>query len=215
MAAILKSPVDLIWFGGIGTYVKAQAEANSQVGDPANDAHRVNGEELRAKAIGEGANLGVTQAGRIAFAAIGGRVNTDFIDNSAGVDCSDNEVNFKIPLNREMIADRLEADDRNALLREMTDDVSALVLEDNRLQSLALSLSERNAPRALASHIRVIEMLEAEGRLNRSVEGLAANDVLNRRAQDGRGLTRPELAVLLSHSKLALQAAIERSDLSA
>ncbi|MGE3747068.1 MAG: NAD-glutamate dehydrogenase [Sphingomonadaceae bacterium] len=214
ISVILKSSVDLLWFGGIGTYVKAQSEANSQVGDPANDALRVNGEELRAKAIGEGANLGITQAGRIAFAAANGRINTDFIDNSAGVDCSDNEVNIKIPLNREMIEGRLKPDDRNALLKEMTDDVAALVLEDNRLQTLALSLSERNAPAALPSHIRVIEMLEAQGRLNRAVEGLAANDVLNRRAQEGRGLTRPELAVLLSHAKLALQAAIERSDLA-
>ena len=194
--------------------MKAQGEANSQVGDPANDAHRVNGEEIRAKVIGEGANLGITQAGRIAFAATGGRLNTDFIDNSAGVDCSDNEVNIKIPLNREMIEGRLKPDDRNAFLKEMTDDVAALVLEDNRLQTLALSLSERRAAALLPSHIRVIEMLEAQGRLNRAVEGLAANDVLNRRAQEGRGLTRPELAVLLSHSKLALQAAIEKSDLT-
>ncbi len=214
ITAILKSQVDLIWFGGIGTYVKALSEANSQVGDPANDSHRVNGEEIRAKVIGEGANLGVTQAGRIAFAAGGGRINTDFIDNSAGVDCSDNEVNIKIPLNREMIEGRLAFEDRNALLKEMTNDVAVLVLEDNRLQTLALSLSERNAAAALPSHIRVIEMLEAQGRLNRAVEGLAANDVLNRRAQDARGLTRPELAVLLSHSKLALQAVIEKSDLA-
>jgi len=213
ITAILRSEVDLIWFGGIGTYVKAQGEANSQVGDVANDAHRVNGEDLRAKVIGEGANLGVTQAGRIAFAAKGGRINTDFIDNSAGVDCSDNEVNIKIPLNREMIEGRLNFEDRNALLKEMADDVGALVLEDNRLQTLALSISQRGATDALTSHIRVIEILEAQGRLNRAVEGLAANDVLNRRAQDGRGLMRPELAVLLSHSKLALQSAIEQSEL--
>jgi glutamate dehydrogenase len=214
ITAILKSQVDLIWFGGIGTYVKAGSEANSQVGDTANDGHRVNGEDIRAKVIGEGANLGVTQAGRIAFAAKGGRINTDFIDNSAGVDCSDNEVNIKIPLNREMIEGRLKFEDRNAFLKDMTDDVAELVLEDNRLQTLALSLSERNAAAALPSHIRVIEMLETQGRLNRAVEGLAANDMLNRRAQDGRGLTRPELAVLLSHSKLALQAMIEQSDLA-
>ena len=212
IAAILKSSVDLLWFGGIGTYVKAQSEANSQAGDPANDAHRVNGREVRAKVVGEGANLGVTQAGRIEFALQGGRINTDFIDNSAGVDCSDNEVNIKIPLNREMIEGRLTFEDRNALLKEMTDDVAAIVLEDNRLQTLALSLSENDATNALGSHIRVIEMLEAQGRLNRAVEGLAPNDVLNRRAQDGRGLTRPELAVLLSYSKLALQAALEHSE---
>jgi glutamate dehydrogenase len=215
IAAILRSRVDLIWFGGIGTYIKAQSEANSQVGDPANDTQRINGEEVRARVIGEGANLGVTQAGRISFAARGGRINTDFIDNSAGVDCSDNEVNIKIPLNREMVEGRLSFEDRNAVLKEMTDEVAALVLEDNRLQTLALSLSESDAAASLSSHIRVIEILETQGRLNRAVEGLASNDILNRRAQEGRGLTRPELAVLLSHSKLAMQAGIEQSDIPA
>lgn len=213
ISAILRSSVDLLWFGGIGTYIKAQAEANSQVGDPGNDALRVNGEEVKARVIGEGANLGVTQAGRIEFATKGGRINTDFIDNSAGVDCSDNEVNIKIPLNREMIEGRLSFEDRNALLKDMTTDVAVLVLEDNRLQTLALSLSESDAVSSLSSHIRVIEILETQGRLNRAVEGLASNDMLNRRAQDGRGLVRPELAVLLSHAKLALQAAIEQSTL--
>jgi glutamate dehydrogenase len=212
IAAILKAPADLLWFGGIGTYVKAAHESNVEVGDPANDAHRVNGEDLRVKAIGEGANLGTTQAGRIAFSQKGGRINTDFIDNSAGVDCSDNEVNIKIALNREMIEGRLGAEDRNAFLSAMTDDVAAIVLEDNRLQTLALSLAERGGAAAIPSFVRVIETLEAMGRLDRAVEGLAGNEDLLRRAQDDRGLTRPELAVLLSHGKLALQARIEKAD---
>jgi glutamate dehydrogenase len=215
IAAILKAPVDLVWFGGIGTYVKAAGENNAGVGDPANDRLRVDAEEVRAVAIGEGANLGVTQAGRIAFAARGGRINTDFIDNSAGVDCSDNEVNIKIALNREMAEGRLAFEDRNTLLAAMTDDVAHLVLEDNRLQTLALSLAERGGARVLPSHVRLIEIFEEAGRLDRRVEGLAANAELLRRAGEseggGRGLTRPELAVLLATAKLALQDAIEHA----
>ncbi|MGH6613920.1 NAD-glutamate dehydrogenase [Sphingomonas sp.] len=215
ISAILKSRVDLIWFGGIGTYVKAAAENNIQVGDPANDRLRVNAEELRATAIGEGANLGVTQAGRIAFAARGGRINTDFIDNSAGVDCSDNEVNIKIALNREMIEGRLAYEKRNVLLASMTDDVAHLVLEDNRLQTLALSVMEHDGPQAVPSYVRVIEIFEDGGRLDRLVEGLASNDDLLRRVQENRGLTRPELAVLLATAKLALQDSIEHGELGA
>ncbi|MHA4838820.1 NAD-glutamate dehydrogenase [Sphingopyxis sp. MSC1_008] len=213
ISAILKAPVDLLWFGGIGTYVKAAAQNNAEVGDPANDALRVDAEDLRVKAVGEGANLGTTQAARIAFSAKGGRINTDFIDNSAGVDCSDNEVNIKIALNREMAEGRLAQDDRDALLVRMTDNVSELVLEDNRLQALALSIAEKGGSAAVPSLVRIMETFEASGRLDRKVEGLAANDELMRRAAEGRGLTRPELAVLLSTSKLALQDAIEHSDL--
>lgn len=214
ITAILKADVDLLWFGGIGTYIKAAAESHLDVGDPANDRLRVNAEDLRAKAIGEGANLGVTQAARIAFASHGGRINTDFIDNSAGVDCSDNEVNIKIALNREMIEGRLGFEDRNTLLVSMTDDVSHLVLEDNRLQTLALSFLENDGAVALPSYVRVIEILEAAGRLDRAVEGLASNEDMLRRAQEGRGLTRPELAVLLASTKLAIQDAIEQGDLA-
>jgi glutamate dehydrogenase len=214
ITAILKAEVDLVWFGGIGTYVKSAAQSHSNVGDPANDAHRVNAEDLRASVIGEGANLGVTQAARIAFAAKGGRINTDFIDNSAGVDCSDNEVNIKIALNAEVTRGALAMPGRNSLLASMTDDVAALVLEDNRLQTLALSIAERSGCRALPSMIRLIETFEASGRLDRAVEGLAANDLLLRRMQDGQGLTRPELAVLLATAKLALQDAIEHHDLA-
>ncbi|WOK35403.1 NAD-glutamate dehydrogenase [Sphingomonas sp. C3-2] len=215
ISAILKAPVDLLWFGGIGTYIKSDDENNAEVGDPANDAHRVNGADVRARVVGEGANLGCTQAGRIDYARTGGRINTDFIDNSAGVDCSDNEVNIKIPLNREMREGRLAFDDRNALLVEMTDDVAALVLEDNRLQTLALSLAQQGGAAALPAQARVIEVLEAAGRIDRAVEGLESSDDLLRRAQDGQGLTRPELAILLSHGKLALQDAIEGSGVTA
>jgi len=165
--------------------------------------------------VGEGANLGVTQAARIAFSQAGGRINTDFIDNSAGVDCSDNEVNIKIALNREMNEGRLSFDDRNALLAEMTDDVAALVLEDNRLQTLALSFMENDGAVALPSYLRVIEILESTGRLDRAVEGLGANDELLRRVSAGAGLTRPELAVLLATAKLALQDAISDGGLGA
>ena len=213
ISAILKSPADLIWFGGIGTYVKARAENNAEVGDRANDAHRVNAEDLRAKVIGEGANLGVTQDARIAFALRGGRVNTDFIDNSAGVDCSDNEVNIKIALNAEVAAGQLGMKARNNLLSSMTDDVSEIVLEDNRLQTLTLSIAQRDGAENLPAHIRLIESFEAAGQLNRAVEGIASNDELSRRATERQGLTRPELAVVMATAKLALQDAIEKTDL--
>ena len=213
IAAILKAPVDLMWFGGIGTYVKAPQENHIQVGDPANDALRVDATEVRARVIGEGANLGVTQAGRIAFSMKGGRINTDFIDNSAGVDCSDNEVNIKIALAAATKSGRLSEAKRNALLASMTDDVAALVLEDNRLQALALSIAESGGAGAIPAYVRLIERLEEVSDFDRRTEGLADGEVLVRRAADGQGLTRPELAVLLSSGKLALQAAIEGSDL--
>jgi glutamate dehydrogenase len=207
--AILKSPVDLIWFGGIGTYVKASSQLHSEVGDPVNDALRADAGDLRARVIGEGANLAITQAGRIEFADRGGRINTDFIDNSAGVDCSDNEVNIKIPLNQEMREGRLTEAKRNALLARMTDEVAEIVLEDNRLQSLALSIAESGGAVAVPGHVRTIELLESAGRLDRKVEGLATSEELLRRVQEGRGLTRPELAVVLSLSKIALQDSAE------
>ncbi|WP_432201459.1 NAD-glutamate dehydrogenase [Erythrobacter sp. W53] len=213
ISAIMRSPVDLIWFGGIGTYIKAAHESHAEVGDPANDPVRVNAAEVRAKVVGEGANLGATQAGRIAFALAGGRINTDFIDNSAGVDCSDNEVNIKIALAAARRAGRLTDARRNKLLEEMTDEVAALVLDDNRLQALALSTAELGGPRSMASHVHLIGTLEGSGDLDRQTEGLADDQVLLRRAADGQGLTRPELAVLLSSAKLALQDAIEASPL--
>jgi glutamate dehydrogenase len=214
ISAILKAPVDLIWFGGIGTYIKASSQTNAQVGDPANDALRVDARDVRAKVIGEGANLAINQAGRIEFATQGGRINTDFIDNSAGVDCSDNEVNIKIPLNREMRNGQLAEAARNKLLSSMTDEVSELVLEDNRLQSIALSIAEARGPAGIPGFVRSIEMLESFGRLDRKVEGLESSDVLLRRRADGRGLTRPELAVILSMSKMTLQDAAEELKLA-
>ncbi len=212
--AILKSKVDLMWFGGIGTYVKASTQGHVDVGDPANDAIRVDADEVRARVIGEGANLGITQAARIEFAENGGRINTDFIDNSAGVACSDKEVNIKIPLNREMREGRLTLPKRNALLARMTDEVAAMVLEDNRLQALALSIAESGGSAGLPGHVRTIELLESAGRLDRKVEGLTTSEELLRRSQDKRGLTRPELAVVLSVSKMALQDAAEELDLA-
>ncbi|MCP5386294.1 MAG: NAD-glutamate dehydrogenase [Novosphingobium sp.] len=212
ITAILKAEIDLLWFGGIGTYVKAAHENNVEVGDPANDALRIDGADLRVKVVGEGANLGCTQAGRIEFALSGGRINTDFIDNSAGVDCSDNEVNIKIALAGAKRAGRLTEPARVKLLAAMTDEVGEIVLEDNRLQALALSIAQAGGPQASPSHLRLIDMLEAGGNLDRKTEGLAAGDVLARRAADGHGLTRPELAVLLSSTKLVLQEALEASD---
>ncbi len=214
ISAILRSQVDLIWFGGIGTYIKAGTETHAQVGDPANDLLRVDGKEVRAKVIGEGANLGVTQAGRIEFSLKGGRINTDFIDNSAGVDCSDNEVNIKIGLAAARRTGRLSEERRNKLLHEMTDEVAELVLEDNRLQALALSIAEAGGARETGALLRLIDTLEHVGHLDRKTEGLADNETLSRRASDGQGLTRPELAILLSNSKLVLQDAIEISTLS-
>ena len=213
IAAILKAPVDLLWFGGIGTYVKGQGEANPAVGDPANDALRVNGADLQARVVGEGANLGVTQAGRIEFALRGGRINADFIDNSAGVDCSDNEVNIKIALASAKRAGRLDEPGRVELLEEMTDEVAGLVLEDNRLQALALSIAELPGPRGVASYSRLIDLLEEAGELDRRTEGLADAEAFARRAADGHGLTRPELAVLMSSAKLVLQRDLEQSAL--
>jgi len=214
MTAILKAPVQLMWFGGIGTYIKAASENHIEVGDPANDAIRVNGSQVRAQVIGEGANLGVTQAGRISFALKGGRINTDFIDNSAGVDCSDNEVNIKIALNAEMRAGKLEEPVRNTLLASMTDAVADLVLEDNRLQTLALSIAQTGGAGDLPAYVRLIETFESTGRLDRAVEGIAGNEELFRRAGEGNGLTRPELAVLLSTAKLAAQDGVEDAPLA-
>lgn len=213
MSAILTSAVDLVWFGGIGTYLKAAAQANSDVGDPANDRIRVDAEQMRAKVVGEGANLGVTQAARIAFALGGGRINADFIDNSAGVDCSDNEVNIKIGLASAVRSGKLGADARNKLLEGMTDNVSDLVLADNRMQALALSIAQGGGSTAVPSLLRIIEQFEAEGRLDRKVEGIASNEELLRRVQDGKGLTRPELAVVLSTAKLGIQSDCEASQL--
>jgi glutamate dehydrogenase len=213
MRAILKAPADLLWLGGIGTYVKADSEAQSDAGDRANDPQRVDATELRVCVVGEGANLGLTQAARVQFARRGGRINTDFIDNSAGVDTSDHEVNIKIALQPVVRAGALSEPDRDALLESMTEAVAGLVLEDNERQTQALSLAERGGAAAVPSLTRLIQTLEETRGLNRHVEGLPGDDLLAQRAQGGEGLTRPELAVLLSYAKLAVYDAIVGSEL--
>ncbi|NWH08318.1 MAG: NAD-glutamate dehydrogenase [Alphaproteobacteria bacterium] len=213
MRALLKSPADLLWFGGIGTFIKAVHQSHGDAGDRANDAIRVDAPEVRAKVIGEGANLGVTQAGRIAFAQAGGRINTDAIDNSAGVDTSDHEVNLKILLNAAITENALTMDERDAVLSELTDSVAAHVLLDNYEQTLALSIAQANAPAEFDDAMRMIHELERRGKLNRAVEGLPNDDVARERAQKGEGLTRPELAVLLAYAKLTLFEEVIASDL--
>jgi glutamate dehydrogenase len=210
--AILRAPVDLLWNGGIGTYVKASAESHSDAGDKANDAVRVDASELRARVIGEGGNLGVTQRGRIEYALGGGRVNTDAIDNSGGVDCSDREVNIKILLDAVVEAGDLTEKQRNELLVEMTDAVAALVLQDNYEQTETLSLAEANAPSMLDVHQRFLRFLETRRNMNRKLEALPDDDELGERKRDDRGLTRPELAVLLAYSKIDLNEALLESD---
>lgn len=211
MTAILKAPVDLLWFGGIGTYIRASEESDAQVGDRANDPIRVAGTDLRARVIGEGANLGVTQRGRIEAARRGVRLNTDAIDNSAGVNTSDVEVNIKIALAGPVRDGRLPEDERNALLAQMTDEVGLLVLRNNYLQTLALSLTEAQGVAATPHLRRLMVQLESEGRLDRGVEFLPPDSVLLEREKRGEGLTRPELAVLLAYAKLALHDALLES----
>ncbi|WP_343315110.1 NAD-glutamate dehydrogenase [Brucella sp. BE17] len=204
MMAILKAPVDLLWFGGIGTYIRSSAETDAQVGDRANDAIRITGAEVRARVIGEGANLGMTQRGRIEYALTGGRSNTDAIDNSAGVNCSDVEVNIKVALAAAMRSGKLKRAARNKLLVSMTDDVSELVLRNNYLQPLALSLSERQGLTELPYQARFMAELENRKLLDRKVEYLPSDLVLTERQKAGQPLTRPELAVLLAYAKLSL-----------
>jgi glutamate dehydrogenase len=204
MNAILKMPADLLWFGGIGTYVRAATETDEAVGDRANDAIRVTGAELRCKVIGEGANLGMTQRSRIEAALKGVRLNTDAIDNSAGVNTSDIEVNIKIALTPAMRDGRLSRDDRNALLVEMTEDVAALVLRNNYLQTLALSLSARRGLEFLGFQQRLMQNLERRGLLDRAVEFLPDDTEIAERRRRSQPLTRPELAVLLAYAKLSL-----------
>jgi glutamate dehydrogenase len=210
---LLKAEIDLLWFGGIGTFVKATSQSNLDVGDRSNDAVRVNGAELRTKVIGEGANLGLTQLGRVEYASKGGRLNTDAIDNSAGVDTSDHEVNLKILFSGPLRRGELAAEERDGLLNAMTDDVATHVLRDNYDQTLALSVAEMRSSRDLDSHGRYIRDLERRGKLERAVEFLPDEDELHRRAQAGLGLRRPELAVLLAYAKLDLDAQIIASDL--
>jgi glutamate dehydrogenase len=210
--AILKAPAELLYLGGIGTYVKARHEANADVGDKANDAVRINGDELRVKVIGEGANLGLTQAGRIEFAEKGGRIDTDAIDNSAGVDTSDHEVNIKILTGMLERSGELTRKRRDTLLQSMTGDVAEHVLEHNYDQTLALSLMEMDSAGELEPHAQFMAELEAKGRLDRAVEGLPDRGQIAERLAARQGLTRPELAVLLAYGKLELKREIVASD---
>ncbi|MDN5004736.1 NAD-glutamate dehydrogenase [Bradyrhizobium sp. GCM10027634] len=204
MTAILKARADLLWFGGIGTYVRASAESDDQAGDRANDPIRITGTEVRARVIGEGANLGVTQRGRIEAAQKGVKLNTDAIDNSAGVNTSDVEVNIKIALARPEREGRLSPADRNALLAAMTDEVGTLVLRNNYLQTLALSLAERKGVAETGFLTRLMQSLEQRGLLSRVVEFLPDDAAIAERTRRGQALTRPELAVLLAYAKLTL-----------
>ncbi len=214
MKAILQAPVDLLWNGGIGTYVKGEDETHGDVGDKANDAIRINGSQLRARCVGEGGNLGLTQAGRIEYVRYGGdaggsseeggRINTDFIDNSAGVDTSDHEVNIKILLDRVVRDGDLTGKQRNSLLAEMTDEVGALVLRDNYEQNIAVANAVAHAPSLLHVHEDFMRRLEQGGILDREIEGLPTRREVRRRLERGRGLTPPELAVLMAWTKIVL-----------
>jgi glutamate dehydrogenase len=210
--AILRSHVDLLWNGGIGTYVKAGSESNSDVGDRSNDAVRVDGRELNCKVIGEGGNLGLSQLGRIEYARRGGRLNTDFIDNSAGVNCSDVEVNLKILLNGAMRAGEITRAARDKLLVQMTDEVAGLVLRNNYLEGQAISTSEFQSKERLSESAYVIRALERAGDLNRALEFLPSEEEIAERRKAGEGLTRPELAITLSYGKIWLYRALIHSD---
>ncbi len=210
--ALLCMPVDLLWNGGIGTYVKATSESHHEIGDRANDALRVNGAELRCKVVGEGGNLGFSQRGRIEYALQGGRLNTDFVDNSGGVDCSDHEVNIKILLNNLPPRAALTLPRRNKLLAAMTQDVARLVLRDNYLQSQALSMLEARADKDIFEHAHAIRSLELSGVLNRQLEFLPSMEEIDERHKAARGLTRPELAIMLAYAKMALFQRLIESD---
>ncbi|MFC8529424.1 NAD-glutamate dehydrogenase [Nocardia sp. NPDC057227] len=204
--AALQAPVDLLWNGGIGTYVKASTESDAEVGDKGNDAVRVDADRLRVKVIGEGGNLGVTALGRIEFCRAGGRMNTDALDNAAGVDCSDHEVNIKVLLDAAVSAGELAAADRDPLLASMTDEVAELVLRNNIAQNVRLGISRADAPAMLGVHRRLIGALESGHGLDRRLAALPTDAELDRRGADGRGLSSPELANLMAHVKLALKA---------
>jgi glutamate dehydrogenase len=202
--ALLKAHVDLLWFGGIGTFVKASDESHPEVGDRGNDALRVSADELRCKVIGEGGNLGCTQRGRIEYASLGGRLNTDAIDNSGGVDCSDHEVNIKILLGAVVGDGEMTAKQRDRLLAGMAEEVAQLVLRNNYLQGQALTMLESQAPVLLDQHERFMQALQREGQLDREIEFLPDTEAIAERRARGTGLTRPELAVLLAYAKMTL-----------
>lgn len=211
---ILKANIDLIWNGGIGTYIKASSEENYTIGDKGNDILRVNGKDVRAKVIGEGGNLGMSQLGRIEYAKNGGRLNTDFIDNSGGVDCSDHEVNMKIAFGKALENKKIDLLSRDKILSEMTNQVSDLVLEDNKYQTLAISIMQNSSLFTVELFTRLIDILESEKLLERNVEFIPSNQELAQRANQGGQLTRPELAVLLSYSKRSVYNELESSKLA-
>ncbi|APV50867.1 NAD-glutamate dehydrogenase [Betaproteobacteria bacterium GR16-43] len=213
LRAILKAPVDLLYNGGIGTYVKASYQTNADAGDRANDAIRVNGADLRCKVVGEGGNLGFTQLGRVEYALAGGRIYTDAIDNSAGVDCSDHEVNIKILVGLVTAEGEMTLKQRNKLLADMTDEVGQLVLVDNYYQPQALSVQGVRGEKLLDGQAAFIRALEKAGRLNRQVEFLPSDDEIAERRSKKKGLTAPERAVLLAYSKIALSDELDRSTL--
>lgn len=206
---VLKMPVDLIWNGGIGTYIKSSKETHADVGDRANDNLRVNGKDVRAKIIGEGGNLGLTQLGRIELAANGGRVNTDFIDNVGGVDCSDNEVNIKILLNSLVANGDLTLKQRNTLLYDMTEDVGEIVIDDCYRQTQSISITHLAGVKQLKEQLRFIHTLERDGALNRELEFIPSDDEISERVVTGQGLTRPELSVLIAYGKMVLKEAFD------
>ncbi|HKH17897.1 MAG TPA: NAD-glutamate dehydrogenase [Solirubrobacteraceae bacterium] len=210
--AMLRAPVDLLWNGGIGTYVKATSETHADVGDKANDAVRVDAAQLRCRVAGEGGNLGFTQRGRIEFALAGGRVNTDAIDNAGGVNCSDHEVNIKILLDSAVADGDLTGKQRNKLLAEMTEAVGERVLRGSYTQTQALSLARAQAPAMLDVHDRVMRSFEQTGRLDRALEALPDAETIAERRTAGQGLAQPELAVILAYSKITLYAALLDSD---
>ncbi|MDO6546148.1 NAD-glutamate dehydrogenase [Pseudoalteromonas carrageenovora] len=214
MKASLMMNFDLLWNGGIGTYIKHSKETDADVGDRANDALRINGKELGAKIIGEGGNLGATQLGRIEFAAKGGRVNTDFIDNVGGVACSDNEVNIKILLNGLVAEGDLTRKQRDELLYSMTDEVSELVLKDCYRQTHTISITQSKGASTLKEKIRFIHALEKEGKLNRAIEFIPSDEELAERAAAGKDLTRPELSVLVSYAKMVLKESLVTEEIT-
>jgi glutamate dehydrogenase len=213
ISAILKSPVDLLWNGGIGTYVKCSTEGNVDAGDRINDVLRVNGNDLRCKVVGEGGNLGLTQKGRIEASLNGVRINTDAMDNSAGVACSDREVNIKIALSAAMKSEKVSLKERNVILEKMSDEVSALVLKDNESQTSAISITQSEGYLGLGAKMQFLNNLEHSGLLNRSVEFLPADKEILKRQADKVGMTRPELCVILSYSKMDLYPKILDSEL--
>ncbi|MEH6450717.1 MAG: NAD-glutamate dehydrogenase [Oleispira sp.] len=212
--ALLLAPVDLLWNGGIGTYIKARSESHADVGDKATDAVRINGDQVRAKVIGEGGNLGMTQLGRVDFALAGGSSYTDFIDNAAGVDCSDHEVNIKIMLNEIVASGDMTMKQRNQLFKEMTDSVSELVLTNNYRQTQAIALAHSECEERMEEYVRLIHGFEEAGKLNRALEFLPDEETIAERKLKGQGLTKPELSILISYAKADLKERLNLDEIS-